>query len=138
MNTVFAKKFNSTTDAIASTLTEALDVLAEHNWCNAEHTFNIRLCLEEAFVNAVVHGNQNRPDAIVSVDINENGNVCTISVRDQGEGFDPDCVTMSDCGEMGGRGVCLIKAFMDEVVFNPESNCLEMSFNRDTFCKCCA
>jgi len=39
---------------------------------------------------------------------------------------------------MGGRGVCLIKAFMDEVVFNPESNCLEMSFNRDTFCKCCA
>ena len=138
MKTVFAKELQSTTEAVAKTLSEALDVLTEHNWCNEEHTFNIRLCLEEALVNAVVHGNQNRPECVVSIDICEHGDVCTISVRDQGKGFDPNSVLMPDCSELGGRGICLIKAFMEDVHFNGEEHCLEMSFNRDTFCKCCA
>lgn len=138
MNTVFKKELKSTPEAIASTLSEALDVLTTHNWCNEDHTFNIRLCLEEALVNAVVHGNQNRPDCTVSIDICEHDDMCTISVRDQGEGFDPTGVEMSDCSELGGRGVCLIKAFMEDVHFNCEEHCLEMTFNRETFCKCCA
>lgn len=138
MTTVYSKEFNSTTEAIAETLAEALEVLADKNWCNAEHTFNIRLCLEEALVNAVVHGNQNRPESKVSINIEEQGDTCTIYVKDQGDGFRPEKIEMSDCSQMGGRGVCLIKAFMEEVQFNPSENCLEMSFNRETFCKCCA
>lgn len=138
MKTVFSKELKSTTEAIAKTLSEALDVLAKHNWCNEEHTFNIRLCLEEALVNAVVHGNQNRPECVVSINICEDGDVCTISVKDQGGGFDLNSVEMPDCSEPGGRGVCLIKAFMEDVHFDCDNHCLEMSFNRDTFCKCCA
>jgi serine/threonine-protein kinase RsbW len=138
MNTVFAKELKSTTEAISTTLSEALDVLAAHKWCNEDHTFNIRLCLEEALVNAVVHGNQNQPDSTVTIDISEHEDTCTISVRDQGTGFDPTGVKMSNCDEQGGRGVCIIKAFMEDVHFNSEENCLEMTFNRDTFCKCCA
>lgn len=138
MKTVFTKEFKSTTEAIAATLSEAIDALAANKWCNKEHTFNIRLCLEEALVNAVVHGNQNHAESSVTIDIKEEGDICTISVRDQGEGFDPESVSMSDCSEHGGRGVCLIKAFMEEVHFNCEQHSLEMSFNRDTFCKCCA
>ena len=139
MTTVYTKEFSSTTEAIAETLSEALEVLAEKNWCNAEHTFNIRLCLEEALVNAVVHGNQNRPEYKVTINIiEENDDTCTIYVKDQGSGFNPESVEMSECSQLGGRGVCLIKAFMEHVQFNPKENCLEMTFNRDTFCKCCA
>lgn len=138
MKTVYKKELKSTTDAIAETLSEALDVLAEHKWCNADHTFNIRLCLEEALVNAVVHGNQNKPDCTVTINIEEHDDICTITVKDEGGGFNPESVMMSECSELGGRGVCLIKAFMENVQFHGENNCLEMTFNRDTFCNCCA
>ena len=138
MKTVYQKELKSTTEAIAETLSEALDALAEHKWCNADHTFNIRLCLEEALVNAVVHGNKNHPESIVTINIEEKGDICTIKVIDQGEGFNPESVSMSECSELGGRGVCLIKAFMENVQFHGDDNCLEMTFNRDTFCNCCA
>ena len=138
MTTVYTKELSSTTEAIAETLSEALDVLVDKKWCNPDHTFNIRLCLEEALVNAVVHGNQNRPENKVTISIEEQDDTCTIYVKDQGSGFKPESVEMSECGQMGGRGVCLIKAFMEDVNFDASESCLEMTFNRDTFCKCCA
>jgi anti-sigma regulatory factor (Ser/Thr protein kinase) len=44
---------------------------------------------------------------------------------------------MPDCNQMGGRGVCLIKEYMDEVSFDESNNTFEMIFSRDTFTGAC-
>jgi serine/threonine-protein kinase RsbW len=135
---IFEREIPSTTGAVADALTDALDVLARLGWINAQNDFSPRLCLEEALVNAVVHGNANEASRRIQVRIFEDGDTCRICVHDEGMGFDVDAVEMADCSQLGGRGVCLIKEFMDDVRFNPEANCLEMTFNRSTFSQACA
>jgi serine/threonine-protein kinase RsbW len=130
---LFEREFPSTTMALAETLTHALEALVEHGWCSLEDSFCIRLCIEEALVNAVVHGNKNQPDQNVHIEIRGDGEVCTIRVRDEGDGFDPTNVQMPDCNQLGGRGVCLIKHYMDKVFFNGEEGCLQMEFRRGAF-----
>lgn len=133
----FHKEFASTTAAVAETLTELLEALADEGWCHRENLFCLRLCLEEALVNAVVHGNQNEPGRIVTVQLFEEDECCRICVRDEGNGFDPASVKMADCSQLGGRGVCLIKEYMEDVRFDATNKCLEMVFNRTTFSKAC-
>ena len=134
---LYTSEFPSTAEAIGQALREALQVLVLHNWCTEDKSFFMRLCLEEALVNAVRHGNKNTPTLKVRVDICEQGDEhCHIYVQDEGEGFDPHAVSMPDCSQMGGRGICLIKHFMKDVQFNIVDKCLEMVFSRDTFCCC--
>lgn len=130
---LYTKEFPSTIEAVGDTIRGALKVLKDHNWCSSDHDFCIRLCIEEALTNAVIHGNQNNADRCVRLDIYEDGECCHIRVTDEGKGFDPDTIHMPDCEELGGRGVCLIKHFMEGVRFNIDKNALEMIFNRETF-----
>ncbi len=133
----FHKEFASTTLAVAEALGEALDALVEEGWCERDRAFCIRLCLEEALVNAVVHGNRNDPHRQVTVRIYDEGEGCRICVQDEGNGFDPETIEMADCTELGGRGVCLIKEYMEDVSFDCANRCLEMVFKRDTFSEDC-
>lgn len=135
---IFEREIASTTGAVAETLTDALGVLAHKGWIDPQNTFCLRLCLEEALVNAVVHGNANEPNRRIRIRIFDDGEVCRVCVHDEGKGFDVDTVRMADCTQLGGRGVCLIKEFMEDVRFNDEAKCLEMTFNRSTFSQACA
>jgi serine/threonine-protein kinase RsbW len=134
----FVKEFPSTTPAVAEALTDALTALTHTGWIRPDKTFSIRLCLEEALVNAVIHGNQNCPDCMVMLEMFEEGEQCRIRVKDEGEGFNVDSIEMPDCTQLGGRGVCLIKEFMDEVLFDESNKTLDMVFNRKTFSEACA
>lgn len=136
MKRLFYKEFASTTECVCDTIREAIATLARHGWCEPERDFCVRLCIEEALTNAVVHGNECESCLTVCIEILEDGEKCLIRVSDQGQGFDPEAMTMPDCEEMGGRGICLIKHYMDEVRFDSEKRCLEMEFTRDSFpCK---
>ncbi len=80
------------------------------------------LAVREAVMNAVLHGNKERPDTAVSVDYRLDGGRIEISVCDQGEGFDPgdlsDPLSAENLLSEGGRGVYLMRQFMDEVNFS--------------------
>ena len=85
----------------------------------------IELALREAVSNAIVHGNGEDPSKIVAVRVTVNSNDgVRMSVKDQGEGFDPASVV--DPTQSGnklrsnGRGVFLIKQLMDNVGFHFE------------------
>lgn len=131
LKTLYTKTFPSTTDAVGKTVNEALEVLSQHHFCDSDSAcFSLRLCLEEALVNAIVHGNDSRAERTVRLEIACDGDRCRVSVADEGSGFDPQEVEMADCNQLGGRGVCLIKHFMDEVKFNRARHCLEMTFRR--------
>ena len=80
------------------------------------------LAVREAVMNAVLHGNKERDDRSVRVDYSLNAERIQIDITDQGEGFDPgdlhDPLSSENLLREGGRGVYLMRQFMDEVNFS--------------------
>jgi serine/threonine-protein kinase RsbW len=94
---------------------------------DAQHYVDV--AVRECVINAIKHGNGNDTGKRVFVEfstVNAAGDnagnakaVLTIRVRDQGPGFDPDTVADPLAPEnllkASGRGIFLIRSFMDEV-----------------------
>ena len=82
---------------------------------------NISLAAREAAVNAVMHGNQQAADKKVDVSFELSDAALTIRIADQGDGFDPDSLPDPLAPENilrgSGRGIFLIRTFMDELNF---------------------
>jgi serine/threonine-protein kinase RsbW len=84
---------------------------------------DLKTCVAEACINAVQHGNKNRPDARVIVTMSFRDDVLHISVFDEGEGFkqppkEPDIARIMDNLDPPlGFGVFLIKKLMDQFEF---------------------
>lgn len=99
---------------------------------NASVLFDIRLCFEEAFINAVKYGNQFDKRLTVDVDIVKKENYFEIAVYDRGKGFDLDSVQNPtqdvNLMKLSGRGLFLIKTLMDQVTYEKGKtcNCLRM------------
>jgi serine/threonine-protein kinase RsbW len=92
--------------------------------------FAIRLAVEEAMINAIKHGNRfdRRKTLTVSADVGER--LAAITITDQGPGFDPRTVPDPTADENlekpCGRGIMLMRAYMDEVAFNPRGNAVRL------------
>jgi len=126
----FCEEFPSTFEAMTETLDHAVSSLLQEGWIREQHEPCTRLCLEEALVNAVRHGNKNDAKRTVTLSLAADGDCCTIRVCDEGGGFKVDQVALPEQEQMGGRGICLIRHFMDQVTYDTDANCLEMSFRR--------
>ena len=90
--------------------------------------------LEEALVNAITHGNRGDCGLDVRLTMTEDGEYCLIRVYDRGCGFCPDDITVPDPDKTDGRGICLIRHCMDEVVYDGVEHCLEMKMRRKAMC----
>ena len=130
----FSQEMPSRLDAVGDMLNGATAALVARRFLTAESASRLRLCLEEAVVNAVEHGNSCREDLSVRVTLHDSGDRCLIRIYDRGCGFDPHSVRMSEPGDAGGRGVCLIRHFMDAVGYNRDEGCLELWLRRRTTC----
>ena len=83
----------------------------------------VGIAVRESVINAITHGNQNDPKKLIFVEFETatgDGSPCLIiRVRDQGRGFDPatiaDPLAPENLLKPGGRGVFLIRQFMDDV-----------------------
>ena len=105
-----------------SPLVEQLMRLIEGSKCVAGQEPDVELALREALNNAVVHGNQLDPSKRVQILCRcELRKGISITVSDQGQGFDPNAVPEpSAIGRIEaehGRGILLMKMTMDEVSF---------------------
>ena len=82
---------------------------------------NIAMAVREAAVNAVLHGNAYDPSKHVNASFEMNSDSLIVRISDQGPGCNPDAVPDPLAPENilrgSGRGIFLIKAFMDEVHF---------------------
>lgn len=87
-----------------------------------------RLCLEEALVNAVRHGNQCDHTREVRLEILREGKDCRVRIWDEGQGFQPEDIQLPSADQPGGRGICLIRHFVDEIRFDRANKCFEMLF----------
>lgn len=119
--------------------------------CDEADLIRVGTALHETFVNAVEHGNleldsdlRNDPDGAyqrlgdqrrhqapycdrrVYVTVSLSHDAATVTVRDEGPGFDPralpDPTDPENIGKISGRGLLLIRTFMDEVTFNGSGN----------------
>jgi serine/threonine-protein kinase RsbW len=96
---------------------------------NAENS-NLFVALDEAFVNAVKHGNQFDVKKNVRITAEVSTKEARFTVEDEGAGFDvsaiPDPLDPENLFKTSGRGVLLIHNIMDEVHYNERGNRLEM------------
>ena len=99
----------------------AADKLAEEAGLDEDERFRIGMAVREAAVNAVLHGNEYDPAKQIAVSLENTGDSLVISVADEGKGLDPDALPDPLAPENllrgTGRGIFLIRSFMDEVHF---------------------
>ena len=97
---------------------------------------NLFIALDEAFVNAVKHGNKNDPAKLVKITAELSPAEASFTVEDEGEGFDireiPDPCDPANLFRTSGRGVLLIYNIMDEVEYNAQGNRVKMVKRPDT------
>jgi len=103
-------------------LVERLMRLIEGSHCITGEESSVELALREALNNAVVHGNRLDARKLVHVRCRcKVGDGISITVSDQGQGFDassvPDPVAVENLLAERGRGIHVMKLAMDEVSF---------------------
>jgi len=122
---------DSTTSRVSLTLDSTLDSVnkveqtaedyAQRVGFDEDDVPNIAMAVREAAVNAVVHGNAYHADKHITASFETTAESMIIRIADQGPGLDPDTVPDPLAPENilrgSGRGIFLIRAFMDEVNF---------------------
>ena len=86
-----------------------------------DQLFDVSVAVRESVVNAIKHGNKNDQSKRVVVEFSTvPRDQMTVRVQDQGEGFDPedvpDPLSPENLMKGSGRGIFLIRRFMDEMV----------------------
>jgi serine/threonine-protein kinase RsbW len=94
-----------------------LDVAREVGF-REDDLHKIGMAVRESIVNAVVHGNRYNRHKKVHLAVSNGGDHLTVVVGDEGAGFDPsalpDPVAEPNLLHQSGRGIFLIRAFVDE------------------------
>jgi CheY-like chemotaxis protein/anti-sigma regulatory factor (Ser/Thr protein kinase) len=136
------------------------EILVRLNLCDATERMRVGVALQEALLNAMVHGNlevnselrqqdektfyaaveERRRQAPyrtrrVFVGVKATPGQITYAVRDEGPGFDPsilpDPTDPANLERVGGRGLLLIRTFMNKVFHNECGNEITLIKNRD-------
>jgi serine/threonine-protein kinase RsbW len=120
---------DSTLDTVNSAEETASKIATEAGF-DEEEVMKIAMAVREAAVNAVLHGNAYDPDKKVTVAFERTAQHLVITIRDQGKGLDlnkvPDPLAPENLLKTSGRGIFLIRSFMDEVEINPSQTGTEI------------
>ena len=138
-------------ELIPPMVTYLQESVAQLGTCREADRTRVGIALEEALANAIFHGNleigselrnldqdayyalvekrRNEPpyrDRRVRVEAAVSASVAMFTVRDEGPGFDPsqlpDPTDPANLEKSSGRGILLMRTFMDEVTFNEKGN----------------
>ena len=127
-----AMKISSELKNVKLVSAEILESLLPFNIASCD-LLDIRLCLEEALINAIKYGNKLQPDLSIEITYSIENSILKITVLDQGQGFDhenlPNPTLEENLQELKGRGVYLIRRLMDEVIYNKAGNQITMMKN---------
>ncbi|SDQ01601.1 serine/threonine-protein kinase RsbW [Mucilaginibacter sp. OK268] len=128
---LFTLQLPSKTESIAQ-LEQLIEEIAD-KYHVAEDTFaNMMTCLNEAAINAIIHGNKldETKKVIINAEVEPKRIVWTIT--DEGPGFDysnlADPTAPENLENLTGRGVFIIKHLADQCIFNASGNTIELHF----------
>ncbi len=92
----------------------------------AKYFNKVLLCVSEAVVNAIKHGNKSNLHKKVSISVWCNDKEVQIQVEDEGEGFDivkvEDPTIKENIRKESGRGIYIIKKLTDTLEYNKKGN----------------
>jgi serine/threonine-protein kinase RsbW len=113
---------------------ELLTQLGAHGWPPAD-VFAVHLAVEEAIVNAIVHGNKLDTAKKVHVECEVSADRVRVAIADEGPGFDPasvpDCTAEERLEAPSGRGVMLMRSFMTTIEYNAAGNAVVLEKLRE-------
>jgi serine/threonine-protein kinase RsbW len=129
---LFDRSFPSGRDEKNEALNALLDALSGAKiMAGDSDEARARLCLDEALVNAVTHGNQSDPAKSVRVRAFLAADIWSVLIEDEGTGFReedlPDPSAPENLLEESGRGVHLIRSMMDSAGYWKNGSALLMS-----------
>jgi serine/threonine-protein kinase RsbW len=93
----------------------------------------VLLCISEAVINSIEHGNKNDTNKNVDIQVNcGSGNIC-IEVHDEGEGFDfelvEDPTLKNNIRKETGRGIYIMKSLCSKVEFRNQGKSVEIKID---------
>jgi serine/threonine-protein kinase RsbW len=104
-----------------SPFVDKLVLLLRNCGCVPEGLSDVEVALREALANAIIHGNHEDSRKHVHITCCCEPDEVSITVEDEGRGFDisnvPDPIAPENIGSVHGRGIYLIRTSMDEVHF---------------------
>ena len=125
----------SKTEAGREVVDQILAEMRRRSWPEGD-LFSVHLALEEAFANAIKHGNQMDETKSIEVHCQVGDDQITIGLKDEGNGFAPDHLPDPTLDENlscpSGRGVMLMRSFMSVVSYNDAGNSVTMQKQRTT------
>jgi serine phosphatase RsbU (regulator of sigma subunit)/anti-sigma regulatory factor (Ser/Thr protein kinase) len=109
-------------DTVCSVMLRAMDNKGFPD-ADIKHT---KICIFEMLMNAIEHGNQRDQKKRVVLLYKITQEKAMISIIDEGNGFDhsklPNPLDAANILKDHGRGVYIVRQYMDEVSFNPKGN----------------
>ena len=116
----FRFSLNSTMDSVSEVEATA-EKYASEAGLDEDDRFRLTMAVREAAVNAVLHGNDYDPAKKITASFENTGKALVIKIADEGRGLDPetlpDPLAPENLMRGTGRGIFLIRSFMDEVHF---------------------
>jgi anti-sigma regulatory factor (Ser/Thr protein kinase) len=145
---------------IPSIISYLQQVLTSMRFCGERNRLRIGIALEEALLNSYYHGNLEVSSTLreqdhaayyelakkrslehpyrerrIYVDVKLGSHEAVYVIRDEGPGFDPgelpDATDPANVERPCGRGLLLMRTFMDDVYYNPVGNEVTMIKRRD-------
>ena len=115
-------QLESTLDSVDRAEQAALD-LARKIGFNEDDQNSISMAVRECMVNAVAHGNKYNARKRVYLKLEAQPGTLAVTIGDEGDGFDdidvPDPLAQENLLKQSGRGLLLMRAFMDECEHAP-------------------
>jgi serine/threonine-protein kinase RsbW len=98
-----------------------------------KHFNKLYLCVSEAIINSIKHGNKNDLSKTVTLKINCSTNQLSVCIEDEGEGFDSreiqNPTVEENIRKESGRGIFIIKTITENIEFNEKGNCIQFKIN---------
>jgi serine/threonine-protein kinase RsbW len=101
------------------------NIFNEYN-LEMKHFNKVYLCISEAVVNSIKHGNKNDINKNVFIEVSYDIPQINIMIEDEGNGFDlnkiSDPTNKGNLKNESGRGIFIIKSLTNQIEYNEKGN----------------
>ncbi len=129
MEQLVSYTLDSTLDTVDHAEQKATRIAKEMGF-GEDEVMQISMAVREGAVNAVLHGNAYAPDKKVTLAFERTADGLVVTIRDQGKGIDlsgiPNPLAPENLLKTSGRGIFLMRSFMDEVEIRPSQTGTEI------------